>query len=435
MDNHGKLGNIGILTDISFAKYKSNFAQYAAFIGFISVIFAISIFVIGWVSLVWVWPAIPNFTGNQPITDGIVLGVFSVLMLFVVAFFLAWYSAASIIICANNDTREGGQLAPRLSLKDVTKSAFLVVGVLFANILIFMPFLAIIALAAATNLSSIQQLAMPLLSVLYFVFVALRTLFFFASNLASRGEYRFLSAFLQSMKMVAQKGIIRIFAVTTLITSINFGIFFGLFIFLLVIFSQYPTDLLGFLEILVNPLGVVALLFLAHLVAIFVTPKIQILAYIVLNSSGGGDMKHEQPNLASRTLATVLDLAIVAGVFGICFYGTALLASGGVFMIEQMNFLAVVITIIAYFAVYTIYNIYFESFGGGQTLGKRIFGLVVRDHNGGSLNLVQSLVRNVLRIVDIFGFVAIAFNKEHRRLGDMLSLAVVEYEGGKENVS
>ena len=432
MSDSTKLGNLGLLADAALAKHKNTFAQQAAFAGLINGIFAMVGFVFGWLSLAVIWPAIPNFTGNQTITDGIVLGVFSILMLLIVAIFMAWQSAATIVISKHHG-REGTELS--VTVKAVAKAALPAASVLFAFILVFVPFLAVFALVIAFNLSAALVLAPPLLFALFLVLIALRTLSFFAVNLAVDGKHRFLSALINSFKMVLRQGFFRIFCVTALLTTINLGLFLVIFYTLLIIFGQYPDNLIELFMILANPLGVAALLFLAYLIMIFVTPKTQILAY-ALYSPADCAPEHDQPGLASRSLATALDIVIAGTIFFICFYGAVVLVSGGGFALSQMNFFAAIITIVAFFAVYAIYNVYFETFGGGQTPAKCVFGLVVRGQDGGDADLMQSLVRNTLRIVDIFGFVVIVFNKEHRRLGDLLSLTKVEYkEGMADDVS
>jgi len=424
LDNSTKLGNLGRLVDVAFAKHKSTFASQAAFMGLINGMFAVLAMSAGWLGLAVVWPAIPNFTGNQTITDGIILGVFSIIMLLIVAFFLAWQSAATIVVC-----KYKGQPNTTLqtTIRGVLKSALPALSVLFALILIFVPFLAIFALVVVFNLSAIFDLAPPLLVVLFMILVMLRTFAFFAVNMAVNGEHRFLSAIINSTKVVMQRGPIRIFAITGLITTINLGLFLVLFAVFLSLFGQYPADLFEFLVILYNPMGIAALLFLAHLVTIFITPKTQILAFTLYNPSEV-ETTLKSPGLASRSLSAALDMAIIGAIFIAAFFGAATLFSGGLFAFSQMNVFATFIASFAFFVVFAIYNSYYEVFGGGQTPAKRIFGLVVRDHEGGDIGIFQSLVRNVMRVADIFGFVAIALDSEHRRVGDLLSLAKVEYK-------
>jgi len=426
LKTHTKANNFGILIDIALENHRKTFALQTAFMGLINVVFICFTFILGVVGLFVIWPAIPNFTGNAIINDGIFLGIFSIVTLFVIMFFLMWQSVAAIIVCKYRDSEDLQSI-----IKAILKASLSALTVLFALTFAFAPFLVAVALVAAFNLSAFMNLA-PILGLgLFIIFIVIRTLSFFALNLSLSGNGHFLSALANSTKMVFQRGAIRIFAVVTLITMLNLGLFIGLLLVLLVLFGQYPADFLGFLEILDNPMGILALLFLAYIITAFLTPKLQILAYTIYNSHNT-PRQHDRaaPGLASRALATVLDIAICAVFFAAFFYGAAMLFSGGGFVVSQLNMAAVIITIIAFLVVFTIYNIYFEVFEGGQTPAKHLCGLVVLSQDSERLGLAQSLVRNTLRIVDIFGFVAIIFNKEHRRLGDMLSLTIVKY---KEN--
>ena len=426
MDDSIKHSNFGWLADVAFGNHKSTFASQAAFMGLTGGVFAIVAFVFGWVSLAVVWPAMPNFTGNQIITDGIILGIISIPMLLIVAIFMTLQSAATVVVCKHHGRADSDMAT---TIKNVAKAALPAISVLFAQILVFVPFLAIFALIIAFNLSAIEHLAPPLFFVLFLILVVLRTFSFFAINLALDGneKHRFLSCLLRSAKKVMQAGLVRIFSVTFIFTTINLGLFISLMYTLLVVFGQYPADWLEFFAIFYNPMGVASLLFLSYLIMIFVTPKAQIFAYTMYHSLDV-PTGHGSPGLASRSLAVALDVAIIGPIFSLCFYGAASLVSGGGFVLSQMNLFAAVIAIIAFFGVFTVYNIFFETIGNGQTPAKHIFGLIVCRADGTNIDFVQSLVRNVLRIVDIFGFVAIIFNKDHRRLGDILSLAIVEYK-------
>jgi len=72
----------------------------------------------------------------------------------------------------------------------------------------------------------------------------------------------------------------------------------------------------------------------------------------------------------------------------------------------------------------------------GATLGKKMAGIQVVDMNGGPCRLRQSLIRNLLRIVDflilyLVGFFIAVFSRYRQRLGDHIAhTAVVEKTGG-----
>ena len=59
----------------------------------------------------------------------------------------------------------------------------------------------------------------------------------------------------------------------------------------------------------------------------------------------------------------------------------------------------------------------------GYTLGKKIFKLRVVQTNNTKISLSQSLLRNILRIIDhmFIGYILVAITKESKRLGDIVS--------------
>ncbi|MCL2377073.1 MAG: RDD family protein [Defluviitaleaceae bacterium] len=430
MEKHDKLGNIAMLTDIAFASYKKTFALQAGMMGLIGSVFIIVTLAFAQVSLAVILPAIPNFTGNQTITEGIILGIIVIVILFVIAFFLMWQAAIGAVICRHDKGKDTDVLD---IIKAAGKAAVSVLTVLFAFILLFVPFLVIFTFIAAVNLSAIFNLALPILIVLSLIFITIRTFSFFAMNLTLDGSHRFLSAIIQSAKMVMRLGFLRIFVITASTIIVNFGVFTLLFSGILAVFGQFPTDILGLVDLVTNPIGTGALMFFAYLATLLITPKTQILAH-TMYSWQSLRSKQDAPDIASRSLSAAMDIVIVGVFFAAIFSGAARMVSGGDFAVTDMNVFAMVIVLIAFFIVFTIYNIYFEVFGGGQTPAKRFFGLIVRGRDDSHISLAQSFVRNMLRVVDIVGSLAIMFNKQHRRVGDMLSLAMVKYQGSDEKI-
>lgn len=83
------------------------------------------------------------------------------------------------------------------------------------------------------------------------------------------------------------------------------------------------------------------------------------------------------------------------------------------------------------FGVFWGYNVLFEVLTAGQTPGKRALGLRVINGNGTPVGWLPSVVRNLMRTVDMlpfgygFGVVAGLFDGKSRRLGDMVAGTVV----------
>lgn len=66
----------------------------------------------------------------------------------------------------------------------------------------------------------------------------------------------------------------------------------------------------------------------------------------------------------------------------------------------------------------------------GQTVGKRLTGIIVTTVDGGDIDIQASLIRNVLRVVDGFlfyavGAILILLSDREQRLGDRVANTVV----------
>ncbi len=117
--------------------------------------------------------------------------------------------------------------------------------------------------------------------------------------------------------------------------------------------------------------------------------------------------------LGSRLGAFALDAAILAGAVGLLQLAGRLLPDS----------VAGLLVTTADFLVLWGYHVVFEVLWNGQTPGKRILGLRVVDGRGLPIQAAQSLVRNVVRIVDMIpsggiGMLAALTDSQHRRLGD-----------------
>ena len=91
------------------------------------------------------------------------------------------------------------------------------------------------------------------------------------------------------------------------------------------------------------------------------------------------------------------------------------------------------VVLLAAFFVEWILPALFEAQMGGQTPGKRFFGLAVLNDDGTPLRWPGALTRNLLRAVDFlpffyaFGLVAMLLNRDFKRLGDLAAGTVVVY--------
>ena len=92
------------------------------------------------------------------------------------------------------------------------------------------------------------------------------------------------------------------------------------------------------------------------------------------------------------------------------------------------------ITMLVLFLVYWFYMVLFEGLNQGRTPGKIAMGLRVVNANGLPVTWVPSLVRNLLRNVDMlpllygFGLTSMFFDRDSRRLGDRVAGTLVIHE-------
>jgi uncharacterized RDD family membrane protein YckC len=121
---------------------------------------------------------------------------------------------------------------------------------------------------------------------------------------------------------------------------------------------------------------------------------------------------YELAGLGSRMVAALVDhlliLAFLVGIwaavlllslFGCLFTGGLLLLLAGGPMVAS--------AILASFVVYFGYFVYWDHRANGQTPGKRLVDIRVIDDRGMNLDLFQSVIRNLLRLVDMAPFLLV----------------------------
>lgn len=146
---------------------------------------------------------------------------------------------------------------------------------------------------------------------------------------------------------------------------------------------------------------------------------------------------YELAGIGSRGAAIVIDtallLAIVLVEAGAALMAASLLEAAGA-PVATPWVLGALIT--AAFMTYWGYFLFGEVVRGGRTPGKRRMGIrVVRD-DGGPVGFTDSVIRNVLRMVDMLpgyyavGIVAALLSRSGKRLGDMAAGTVVVRDAG-----
>lgn len=145
--------------------------------------------------------------------------------------------------------------------------------------------------------------------------------------------------------------------------------------------------------------------------------------------------------LGSRFIACALDsllilfleilvLVVILGVASSVFSGIENLE-------ESVSAWGLAIAGLLIFMIFWGYYIFFEMIWNGQTPGKRLVGLRVIRANGTPVTLVEAMVRNLMRLVDLLpsfygiGVVTMFIDLQSRRLGDLTAGTLVVHDRGK----
>jgi uncharacterized RDD family membrane protein YckC len=137
---------------------------------------------------------------------------------------------------------------------------------------------------------------------------------------------------------------------------------------------------------------------------------------------------------ASRGAALIVDTALLVAI--ILAEGLAAFLIGSVTGDEDLVPWLIGAFGVSAFATYWGYYIYGEVVRNGRTPGKQALGIrVVRD-DGGRIGVIDSVIRNLIRIVDLLpgyyavGLVSVLVSPSNKRLGDMAAGTVVVRDAG-----
>lgn len=150
-------------------------------------------------------------------------------------------------------------------------------------------------------------------------------------------------------------------------------------------------------------------------------------------------------DLGSRFIALFVDMlvqlvlfTVTATIIFIAGAGVAALANivlqGADTISSSIMNIAVSMIVVSLFLVEWGYFVFFEVRSGGQTPGKRLMKLrVVRDQ-GQPVRFFDSVIRNILRIVDLLpplylvGLISVLASKQNKRIGDLAAGTIVVRE-------
>jgi uncharacterized RDD family membrane protein YckC len=145
---------------------------------------------------------------------------------------------------------------------------------------------------------------------------------------------------------------------------------------------------------------------------------------IEITTPEGLNLEMTLAGLGSRAAAAIIDTVIIVAV--------AL-----VILIPFPNNSGMVIGIFRIatpFLLFFGYHIMFEMVGKRQSPGKRVLGLRVVNSDGSPIGAVDSLIRNLIRLIDflpafyLIGIIAVFATTQNQRLGDLAAGVVVVTE-------
>lgn len=142
---------------------------------------------------------------------------------------------------------------------------------------------------------------------------------------------------------------------------------------------------------------------------------------------------YDVADIGSRFLAILVDSLIQGVIYVVLFFSLVILANQltAVDIPRPVNDGLAIGVVAVLFIIQFGYFMFFEIIWNGQTPGKRLFGLRVIKDTGYPLSPLDSVIRNLVRIIDFFpfaygvGLVTMFFNAHAKRLGDFAASTLV----------
>lgn len=128
-----------------------------------------------------------------------------------------------------------------------------------------------------------------------------------------------------------------------------------------------------------------------------------------------------------RCLAYLADLFLLFLFWIVAYFTFTLLVSDVLGFFQGLSGLTQTLVVVGVFATQWVYWTAAEVLMGGQTPGKRLVGIRVVRMDGSPVGVLESAVRNLVRIVDSLpgvyavGCLSVLLTRQHRRLGDLLA--------------
>lgn len=135
-----------------------------------------------------------------------------------------------------------------------------------------------------------------------------------------------------------------------------------------------------------------------------------------------------------RCLAYLADLCIIFLFWVVAYFTFTLLVSDVLGFFQGLSGIAQTLLVVGVFATQWVYWTLAEVLMHGQTPGKRLVGIRVVRVDGSPVGVLESAVRNLVRVVDSLpgiyavGVLSVLLTRQHRRLGDLLAGTILVRE-------
>jgi uncharacterized RDD family membrane protein YckC len=142
---------------------------------------------------------------------------------------------------------------------------------------------------------------------------------------------------------------------------------------------------------------------------------------------------YEVVGIGSRFMAALVDTILIV-IIQLIANITLVLIAGALGFDETAGAIALAVMSLLSFALFWGYYIFFEMLWNGKSPGKQLVGLRVIRQDGTPITLAESVIRNLVRLVDFLpvgygvGLVAMFIDGQSRRLGDMAASTLVVRE-------
>lgn len=137
--------------------------------------------------------------------------------------------------------------------------------------------------------------------------------------------------------------------------------------------------------------------------------------------------------IGSRFLAALIDTTLIIVLLIVVNLLLSVILDAS-WMVELLQSWALAVFSLLNFAIFGGFYIFFELAWNGQSPGKRKVGLRVVCQNGTPVSLTESLIRNLVRLIDFLpfaygiGVVTMFIDGKSRRLGDLAGSTLVVYD-------